>query len=110
MPGARPIIKLAGGHSPTLRERRQLATLTRDAVHLEPGKLAPVFRGKPVLLLTAGQDRVVPARLQRDLVRAFGKPEHWHQWGGHTLTILRLPAQWPRLRDWIQTATNNEEQ
>ncbi len=109
LPGASADIKLAGGQSPNASERRQLAKGTRQAAHLEPEKLAPFLQDKPVLLLTAGQDAVVPTRLQRDLHAALGKPKRWHRWGGHTLTIFRLPAQWPRLRGWLQEATAQSE-
>ncbi len=109
LPGARPSIKLANGHSPTLCERRQLARLTRLAARLDPEKLASCFQGKPVLLVTAGQDVVVPTRLQRDLDHALGKPERWHRWGGHAWTICRLSAQWSRLREWLREATETPD-
>lgn len=101
---ARPKIKLVSGRAPSDAERRRLAKLTRAATRLEPEKLAPFLQNTPTLLITAGQDLIVPTRLQDDLDAALGQPERWHYPGGHNLTCYRLPAQWPRLNKWIERA------
>lgn len=107
MPGARTGIKLANGRESDPRELQQLALLTRQTSRLDPDKLAPYLRSKPVLLLTAGQDLIVPARLQRELDVALGYPERWHSLGGHVITVFRLPDHWSRLDRWMQAAVQS---
>lgn len=92
--------------------RRQLApdVLRRvaDAIHarssLDPLRLAPVLRGRPVFMMRGELDRMMPAETNDLLWEALGRPQRWSLPVNHLVLFGLLQFQSGAILDWVDGA------
>lgn len=90
--------------TPSTYDQQRLQELYLQACPLDPYWTAQSLRGKPVLLLHAVFDRIVPAANGDLLYEQLGRPERMNFLLGHELLFLRLGAQSRMLADWVDDA------
>lgn len=94
-------IKLHWSRSPSREERHRLAELYLSASRLDPYWCAEFLRDKPVLMLHAVLDKIVPAGNGDLLYERLGRPERVNFFLGHELLFFALPRQTAFLADWV---------
>ncbi|MBS0197239.1 MAG: alpha/beta hydrolase [Planctomycetes bacterium] len=72
---------------------------------LDPFHTATAMIGKPVLMLHAKGDMIVPARNGDLLWEQLGRPERWTGNFGHLLMFATLSGQKEAIADWVERAT-----
>lgn len=89
-------------------ERDEVLDAARDALAVDPYRLTPGLRGRPVLMVHARRDRIVPSDLGDLLWERLGRPERWSIPGGHLQLFLRLGSMRGRIVDWVEAALAGE--
>lgn len=89
---------------PSAAERRHLLRAYLQASHLDPYWTAEFLRDKPVLVLHATFDRIVPASNGDLLYQRLGRPARINFMLGHGLLFWRLPTQTNTIADWVDSA------
>lgn len=84
--------------------RRELDRAYLAAAPLDSYHTAAVLRGKPVLMIQGTLDRAVPAPLGDVLWERAGRPERWLREAGHEALFMAIPADFPRMLDWLDAA------
>jgi dienelactone hydrolase len=94
-------LKLVWNHAPTPEQRQRLNDEYLLASHLDPYWTASSLTRKPVLMLHATLDRIVPADCGDLLYERLNRPERMKFFLGHELLFLRLPAHADLIANWI---------
>jgi pimeloyl-ACP methyl ester carboxylesterase len=84
-------------------DRRRLNALYLEHCRLDPYWTASALRDKPILLLHAVFDRIVPASDGDLLYKRLDRPERINFPLGHELLFLHLPTQAKTIADWIDS-------
>lgn len=92
--------------TPSEADRRRLGELYLQNCPLDPYWTAQSLRGKPVLLLHAVLDRIVPASNGDLLYQQLGRPERVNFLLGHELLFFRLSAHSRMMADWVEDAVD----
>jgi fermentation-respiration switch protein FrsA (DUF1100 family) len=75
-----------------------------ECTQLDPYATAPLLRNRPVLVVQARWDRIVPARYGDLLWERLGRPERWMFRGGHLMLFWRLQAHAEEIAAWADGA------
>jgi pimeloyl-ACP methyl ester carboxylesterase len=94
-------LKLAWSRSPTAEQRQRLNDEYLMATQLDPYWTAAALASKPVLMLHATLDRIIPADTGDLLYQRLGRPERLNFFLGHELLFFRLPAHADLIANWI---------
>lgn len=94
-----------GGRALTDAEKDAFVAAYEQRAPLDSARLAPVLRGRPVLILHAEGDSAVPAPTGQRLWDLAGRPERWSFATGHELLFFMLPSAMPRLLRWLDEHT-----
>jgi dienelactone hydrolase len=94
-------LKLVWNHTPTPEQRQRLNDEYLIASHLDPYWTAAALTRKPVLMLHATLDKIVPADCGELLYQRLNRPERVNFFLGHELLFLRLPAHADLIANWI---------
>lgn len=70
----------------------------------DPYHTARYLADKPVLLLHAQFDAIVPARYGNLLYEQLGRPERWSYPLGHIFLFWALPSQAEKIAEWVDRA------
>lgn len=98
-------LRLAGLDGATVDRAALAAAIDADCA-LAPERCLWALDGRPVLLIDAMFDAIVPRRSADRLWRALGEPERWSHPVGHLgLYVLAGGAEWERAVDWIDAIT-----
>jgi hypothetical protein len=95
-------LKLQWKSRPSSQDRDHLESLYLDKCRLDPYWTAQALRDKPVLMLHAVLDQIVPASDGDLLYKRLGCPERVNFLLGHELLFFRLPAHKIMIADWIE--------
>lgn len=99
MIGATAVVWKGEGRSEQLE--RRLDGLYLQAARLDSFHTAAALHGMPVLVLQGLADRAVPSALGDVLWERLKRPERWTYPLGHEMLFAGLPAEFPRLLDWL---------
>jgi pimeloyl-ACP methyl ester carboxylesterase len=86
------------------RDYRVLRDEYRARTNLDPYATAPLLRNRPVLVVQARWDRIVPARYGDLLWERLGRPERWMFRGGHLMLFWRLEKYADPIARWAHEA------
>lgn len=86
---------------PTKADNDRLDSLYLEHCRLDPYWTSRSLRDKPVLMLHAVLDDIVPAADGDLLYKRLGRPERVNFLLGHELLFFRLPAHAKMIADWI---------
>lgn len=100
-------IKLKWKRSPSRAERRRLTEMYLEDSRLDPYWCAEYLQDKPVLMLHALLDEIVPADDGELLYSRLGRPERVKFLLGHELLFFHLPSQATMMADWVDQAVLN---
>jgi hypothetical protein len=100
-------IKLHWKRPASQSHRRELTTLYLKSSRLDPYWASQYMRDKPVLMLHAVLDQIVPAADGDLLYERLGRPERVNFFLGHELLFLNLPRQKEFLADWVDETLKN---
>jgi fermentation-respiration switch protein FrsA (DUF1100 family) len=101
-------LKLVWKHGvPSSGDRQRLFDAYLKNVRLDPYWTALALRDKPVLVLHAIFDRIVPAANGDLLYERLGRPARVNFMLGHGLLFYRLPNQTQIIADFVDTAAAN---
>lgn len=95
-------------HPPTPSTRQRLFNAYLKAARLDPYWTSEFLRGKPVLILHAMFDRIVPAANGDLLYYRLGRPARMNFMLGHALLFYRLPSQARTIADWVESAAPDD--
>ncbi|MHC4908911.1 MAG: hypothetical protein ACYTF9_04225 [Planctomycetota bacterium] len=79
----------------------RLFELTRESARLAPYSTSAFLRDKPVLMLQASLDKVVPAETGDLLYERLEGPERWSYPVGHYGLIWLLPSKAAAIASWV---------
>jgi predicted esterase len=82
-------------------ERERLIGEALRAVPLDGYHTAPLLASRPVLVIHASEDGMVPSKYGDLLWERAGRPERWTRETGHMLMFLMLADQARDIADWI---------
>jgi predicted esterase len=99
-------LKLRWSRTPTAADKDQLESLYLENCRLDPYWTSQSLRDKPVLLLHAVLDRIVPASDGDLLYARLGRPERVNFLLGHELLFLRLGSQTRKIADWVDNVAD----
>ncbi|HMN95793.1 MAG TPA: hypothetical protein PKC43_12080 [Phycisphaerales bacterium] len=86
-------------------DARDVARVLNERCAFAPERCAWALDGRPVLLMDARFDAIVPPRTADRLANALGKPTRWTYPLGHIgLFMLLGESEWSRVLDWIDAA------
>jgi pimeloyl-ACP methyl ester carboxylesterase len=88
-------------HPPTHADIERLQSLYLEHSRLDPYWTSRALRDKPVLMLHAVFDQIVPAADGDLLYKRLGRPERVNFLLGHELLFFRLPAHAKMIANWI---------
>lgn len=95
-------LKLEWKHGqPSSADRQRLFNAYLQAARLDPYWTSQFLRDKPVLVLHAVLDRIVPAANGELLFQRLGRPARVNFMLGHGLLFYRLPSQTKTIADWV---------
>jgi hypothetical protein len=87
-------------------DRAALAAAIEERCELAPERCLWALDGRPVLLIDAMFDAIVPRRTADRLWRALGEPKRWSHPVGHLGLYLLVGAdEWQRAVGWIDALT-----
>ncbi|MDX9911084.1 MAG: alpha/beta hydrolase [Phycisphaerales bacterium] len=100
------IVRLNWTTPPTAEQRAAFFAAVREHATLDPWHTAPLVRdsGMPILMIHASRDAAVPADLGDALWERMGRPKRWSTPVGHELVFMTLPARFPKMLDWVESA------
>ncbi|MGE3107180.1 MAG: alpha/beta fold hydrolase [Phycisphaerales bacterium] len=84
----------------------EFRTRVASRTQLDPAHTAVAILDKPVLLLLARDDDVVPIKYGLELYEGLHKPERWMYPCGHELMFFFLPRMVDRIVAWTDAATS----
>jgi dienelactone hydrolase len=97
-------LKLDWAESPSAADRRALVNSYLESVRLDPYWTSAALRTKPVLMLHATLDKIVPADTGDLLYARLGRPERLNFMLGHELLFFRLPSHANVIANWLDRA------
>jgi pimeloyl-ACP methyl ester carboxylesterase len=104
-------LKLAWMHGPpSATDRQRLLDAYLQASRLDPYWTSLFLRDKPVLMMHAVFDRIVPAGNGELLYQRLGRPARVNFMLGHGLLFYRLPTQTKVIADWVDSAAANRSE
>jgi dienelactone hydrolase len=97
-------LKLVWTRTPTAQDRERLMQEYLKASRLDPYWTSASLRNRPVLMLHATLDKIVPADTGDLLYARLGRPERLNFMLGHELLFFRLPSHADVIANWVDEA------
>jgi dienelactone hydrolase len=101
-------LKLQWTRRPSEDDKKRLMEEYLQASRLDPYWAATTLRSKPVLMMHATLDKIVPADSGDLLYRRLGQPERLNFYLGHELLFFRLPSHASVIANWLEDALANK--
>ncbi len=97
-------VKLEWAEKPTAADRNELMAAYLESTRLDPYWTSASLRSKPVLMMHATLDKIIPADTGDLLYARLGRPERLNFMLGHELLFFRLPSHSNVIANWLDEA------